>query len=95
MRQYYVYLATNRAKTVIYTGVTNDLRRATTYRVGKLLYFEVYGDPYSAIRREKQLKGGSREKKLALIARENSGWRDLWLETRTELPAPAPPRSGR
>jgi putative endonuclease len=93
MRQYFVYLATNRAHTVIYTGVTNDLRRriyqhrnasqegfTKKYRVGKLVYFEVFGDPYNAIRREKQIKGGSRRKKVALIARSNPDWHDLWAE---------------
>jgi len=93
MRQYYVYLATNRGHTVIYTGVTNDLRRriyqhrnasqegfTKKYRVGKLVSFEVFGDPYNAIRREKQIKGGSRRKKVALIERSNPAWCDLWAE---------------
>lgn len=93
MRRYYVYLATNRGRTVIYTGVTRDIRRriyqhrqgvvagfTQRYRVGILLYFEVFGDPYTAISREKQIKNGSRQKKLDLIAKSNPGWRDLWGE---------------
>ena len=93
MRQYFVYLATNRAKTVIYTGVTSDLRRRVwqhrngtmdgftkRYRVGKLIYFEVFADPYNAIRREKQIKAGSRQRKLTLVASANPSWRDLWPE---------------
>lgn len=95
MRQYYVYLATNRGNTVIYTGVTSDLRGrihqhrsgatdgfTKKYRVGKLVYFEIFGDPRTAITREKQIKAGSRGRKLALIARANPGWRDLWGEIR-------------
>ena len=95
MGQYYVYLATNRDHTVIYTGVTKDLRRriyehhhgtidgfTTRYRVGKLLYFEIFGNPYSAISREKQIKAESRQRKLDLIAKLNPGWRDLWVEIR-------------
>jgi putative endonuclease len=91
VRQYYVYLATNRGNTVIYTGVTSNLRRriyahrnaivngfTKRYRVGKLIYFEVFTDPYNAISREKQIKAGSRDTKIALIARLNPGWRDLW-----------------
>ena len=48
------------------------------YRVGKLIYFETFADPYNAISREKQIKAGSRDKKIALIARLNPRWRDLW-----------------
>lgn len=93
MRQYYVYLATNRGNTVIYTGVTSDVRQRISqhrngmtegftkkYRVGKLIYFEVFADPYQAIRREKQIKAGSRRNKLALIHAANPDWRDLWPE---------------
>ncbi len=95
MRQYYVYLATNRGHTVIYTGVTRDLRRriyqhrngtidgfTKRYRVGKLVHFEIFRDPYTAISREKQIKGGSRRRKLELIGRTNPDWRDLWFDIR-------------
>ena len=80
---------------MIYTGVTRDLRRrmyqhrngaidgfTKRYRVGKLLYFEIFGDPYNAISREKQIKSGSRSRKLALITKSNPQWRDLWAEIR-------------
>jgi putative endonuclease len=88
---YYVYILTNRWNRVLYTGVTNDLiRRVWEHRekavkgfterfnVYKLVYFEVFSDPLSAITREKQIKGGSRRKKLALIRAQNPEWNDLY-----------------
>ena len=56
------------------------LREAFTKRcnITKLLYYEAFDDPLSAIRREKQIKGGSRAKKEALIESVNPGWNDLW-----------------
>jgi putative endonuclease len=48
------------------------------YNVEKLVYFEVYEDAYSAITREKQLKAGSRERKVQLIETNNPGWKDLY-----------------
>ena len=90
MRQYYVYLLTNKRHTVIYTGVTNDLARrifqhrngeggrfTRKYQINKLVYFEVFGDPYNAISREKQVKAGSRARKEHLISSRNPEWRDL------------------
>ena len=90
MRQYYVYLLTNKRHTVIYTGVTNDLARrlfqhrrgdggrfTRKYQLNKLVYFEVFADPYNAISREKQIKAGSRARKERLISARNSEWRDL------------------
>ena len=84
---------TNERNTVLYTGVTNDLiRRAyehreglcegftKRYRVRKLVYFEVAENPYAAISREKQIKGGSRADKLKLINDFNPDWRDLYDE---------------
>ena len=75
----------------LYTGVTSDLiRRVWEHREGViggfskryeckiLVWFEVGADMEGAIRREKQLKGGSRRKKLALIEEQNPDWRDLW-----------------
>ena len=69
MRQYYVYIMTNRSRT-LYTGVTSDLRKRAyqhkskfvkgfthKYKISKLVYFEVTNDVYSAIAREKQIKG--------------------------------------
>ena len=88
--QYYVYILTNKNHTVLYTGITNDLQKRTwehevglgskftaRYRAVKLVYFEVFQDPYEAISREKQIKAGSRRKKLGLIRKVNPNWRNL------------------
>jgi len=89
--QYFVYLMTNKNNTVIYTGVTNDLKRRVyehkeklidgftkKYNINKLVYFESTNDVYSAIRREKQIKAGSRKKKINLINIINKEWTDLF-----------------
>ncbi len=80
----------NPANTVLYTGVTNDLRRRAfehkgkiadgftkKYNVVKLVYYEVAENAESAITREKRIKGCSRQKKMGLIDSMNSQWRDL------------------
>lgn len=90
MRTYYVYLLTNANHTVLYIGVTNDLTRRVAehkagihegftkkYNVYKLVYFEMYPDINAAIAREKQLKAGSRTKKLALVNTNNPAWEEL------------------
>ena len=90
-KQYYIYLMTNDNNTVIYTGVTNDLKRRVyehkeklvkgftkKYNIDKLVYYEVCGDVIAAISREKQIKAGSRSKKVSLIESMNKGWRDLY-----------------
>lgn len=92
-KQYYVYLMTNKNNTVIYTGVTNDLKRrvyehreklvegfTNKYNVTKLVYFETFDDITYAISKEKQIKGGSREKKNGLVKTLNPEWRDLYGE---------------
>ena len=95
MRQMYVYIMTNTTRTVLYTGVTNNLMRRVAehkagstssftkrYNVSILVYCEEHESPESAIRREKQIKAGSRAKKESLIEKNNPGWRDLaedWL----------------
>ena len=84
---------TNKRNTVVYTGVTNDLIRRShehkakifdgftkKYKITKLVYFEEYLDPENAILREKQIKAGSRAKKVALIEKMNPMWRDLYYE---------------
>jgi putative endonuclease len=89
--KYFVYLMTNKNNTVIYTGVTNDLNRRVyehkeklvygftkKYNVNKLVYFESTNDIYSAIQREKQIKAGSRKKKIELINSINPEWKDLY-----------------
>jgi len=92
-RQYFVYIMTNPRNTVLYTGVTGDLKRrvwehktkavpgfTAKYNVVKLVYFEVFDDPEEAILREKRIKGGSRAKKIALINAFNPQWGDLYEE---------------
>ena len=90
-KQYYVYIMTNKHNTVLYTGMTNDLRRrayehrtgrgggfTSKYNVTKLVYYEATTDVHSAIGREKQIKGGSRQKKLDLVNAMNPEWKDLY-----------------
>ena len=87
----YIYILTNKNNTVLYTGVTNDLvRRVNEHKnklskgftnkcnINKLVYYEIFTDPESAILREKQIKAGSRKKKILLIESMNTGWIDLY-----------------
>lgn len=80
----------NKINTVLYTGVTSDFFTrvhqhklkvfggfTARYNVNKLVYFEVYSDPRDALKREKQIKAGSRRKKIALIEKDNPKWLDL------------------
>ena len=91
----YVYILTNISKTTLYIGVTNNLQRrymehlsgtidgfTKRYYLHSLVYFEQYNDIRDAIRREKQLKSWSREKKNNLIDSMNPEWINLasqWL----------------
>ena len=88
--QYYIYILANRHNTVLYTGVTNNLIKrvhehkaklaigfTSRYNVDKLVYFETTPNVESAITREKQIKAGSRGKKLALVTAMNPDWLDL------------------
>ena len=90
---YYVYLVTNNHNSVLYTGVTNDLKRrvfehregrcgnfTSRYKVRKLVYYEITTAIESALAREKQIKAGSRQKKLNLIEAFNPDWDDLYDE---------------
>jgi len=92
-RQYYIYIMTNVRNTTLYTGVTNDLRKRVhehkeklvegftkRYNIAKLVYYEMCTDIESAITREKQIKAGSREKKIKLVNSMNREWRDLYEE---------------
>jgi putative endonuclease len=92
-RHYYVYIMTNKNDRVLYTGITNDLKRriyehkgkmikgfTKSYNITKLIYYEIFRDVESAILREKQIKGGSRIKKIELVNRINSEWKDLYRE---------------
>jgi putative endonuclease len=87
---YCVYILTNQRNTVLYTGVTGDLRArvhqhrekllpgfTNRYNVTKLVWYEAGYDAPGAIAREKQIKAGSRQKKIGLINRFNPEWRDL------------------
>ncbi len=89
MNAYYVYIMTNRSST-LYIGVTNDLARRVSehkagkagsftgrYRIDRLVYFEETNDIQAALEREKQLKGWTRARKLALINETNAAWDDL------------------
>jgi putative endonuclease len=91
--QYFVYILTNAHNTVLYTGITNDLMRRVyehreklipgftkRYNVSKLVFYEANDDVGESIAREKQIKAGSRAKKIALIANMNPGWRDMYEE---------------
>jgi putative endonuclease len=92
-RTYCVYILTNVNNTVLYTGVTNDLQRrifehrsgkggrfSQKYHLTKLVYLEYGDDAQTAITREKQIKGGSRQRKIDLINSMNPGWVDLYDE---------------
>lgn len=82
---------TNKLNTVLYVGVTNNLIKrvyqhknklsssfTSKYNINKLIYYEVFEDINEAIKREKQLKGGSREKKLSLVQSSNPEFKDLY-----------------
>jgi putative endonuclease len=88
-RSYFVYIVASRTR-VLYIGLTGHLERrmqqhkrqvfagfSSVYNCNRLIWFERYADPSTAIAREKQLKGWTRQKKLALIAQQNASWIDL------------------
>jgi putative endonuclease len=90
-KQYFVYILANRKHGTLYIGITSNLTQRTyqhkskivhgftkRYDIHKLVYFETFDDPISAITREKRLKKWDREWKLQLIERENPGWVDLY-----------------
>ena len=92
-RQFFIYIMTHESYPVLYVGMTNNLFRrvaehrdgkvegfTSKYRLHKLVYFEVASDAYSAITREKQLKGWNRLRKLELIEKVNVDWKDLYVE---------------
>jgi len=87
--QYHVYIITNKSGT-LYTGITNDIKKRVyehknklipgfteKYNISRLIYFETFGDVYSAISREKTIKGWLRKKKIELIQKTNPDWKDL------------------
>jgi putative endonuclease len=87
---YYVYILASRKDGAAYIGVTNDLVRriyehrtkvvlgfTSRYNITRLVWFEIYDDPISAISREKELKKWKRSWKVQLIEAQNPGWDDL------------------
>jgi len=88
--QYYVYILASLSRT-LYVGMTNDLARrlyehrtqakksgfSARYNVHRLVYYEFADTPWTAIAREKEIKGWLRAKKVELIERENAAWEDL------------------
>ena len=95
VKEYYVYVMTNRSRT-LYTGITSNLERrvyehkrklipgfTSKYNVTRLVYYEVHPNAGDAIAREKQVKGWLRARKIALIESANPNWDDLsaaWYE---------------
>jgi putative endonuclease len=90
--QYFVYIMASISR-VLYVGVTNDLRRRVgehkagdidgftkRYNVNRLVHYETTSEVRVALEREKELKSWRRSRKVALIEKENPGWRDLSLE---------------
>lgn len=90
VRQYYVYIMTNKRNGTLYTGVTNNLAHrvyehkhksvagfTSKYGLGRLVYYEIFDDIRLAIAREKQIKGWLRVRKIALIESRNQDWNDL------------------
>lgn len=82
---------TNKRNTVLYTGITSNLKKRVyehkeklvagftkRYNINKLVYYEVFGNVYGAITREKKIKSGSRQKKINLIKSLNPQWDDLY-----------------
>jgi putative endonuclease len=93
MQAYFVYILTNRNNPTLYIGVTNNLYQrvqqhksgkgsvfTAKYHITKLVYYEVFDNIYAAISREKQIKGGSRQKKIDLVNEDNPAWIDLFYE---------------
>ena len=89
MNTYCVYIMASKSRT-LYTGVTSDLERrvlehrrklvpgfTARYNIDRLVYYEVCGDPRAAISQEKQLKGWTRLRKVALVESLNRDWKDL------------------
>jgi putative endonuclease len=101
LKEYFVYLLASRRNGTLYLGVTNDvMRRAWEHRtdvragftrkygVHTLVWFESHDDIYTAIAREKQIKGWNRAWKIKLIERHNSGWNDLYERLLSQIALP-------
>ena len=93
-KQAYIYILTNSTNKVLYVGVTSNLSQriqqhkngffknafTTRYKITKLVYYELFSNIQDAIAREKQLKAGSRQRKLDLINLRNPKWKDLSIK---------------
>jgi len=90
-KQPIVYIMTNKRNGALYTGVTSDIVKrvcqhknanvpgfTARYKCKSLVYYEQHVDMLAAISREKQIKAGSRKKKIALIESMNPEWQDLY-----------------
>ena len=90
MKNYCVYIITNKPKGTLYIGVTGNLTKriwehknkavkdfSKYYNLNRLVYFEQTGDVMIALNREKQLKKWNRSWKIDLIEKENGEWKDL------------------
>jgi putative endonuclease len=86
-----VYILSNKRNGTLYTGVTSNLPKriwehknnvvagfTRKYRIHNLVWYEIHENMQSAIEREKQIKAGSRKRKLSLIEESNTQWRDLY-----------------
>ena len=94
MKNYYVYIMTNKNNTALYIGFTSELVQrvyqhknewysesyTAKYVLGKLVYYEIYGDPNTAIAREKWLKKAYKKTKLKLVNEKYPFWNDLYGE---------------
>ncbi len=100
-KTYYIYILASGRNGTLYIGVTSDLARRVwehkqkfvegftkKYDVNRLVYFEICGDPYTAVSREKRLKKYNRKWKLDLIETMNPEWKDFY----EELIKPGPPK---
>ena len=89
-----IYILSNKKDGVLYTGVTSNLVKrvyehkngitkgfSSRYNCNMLVYYELFGDMYNAIAREKQLKAGSRQVKINLVKNTNPNWDDLYEKT--------------
>jgi putative endonuclease len=90
MKEYYVYILTSHDNKILYTGITSNIRAriqshrdgvgslfTSKYNVSKLVYLETFSSSLEAIYREKQIKAGSRLKKVQLISKCNPEWKNL------------------
>jgi putative endonuclease len=94
MKPGFIYILTNKNNTTLYVGVTSHIVQrinqhkdkifpesfSAKYNLNKLVYYEAFQEIGDAIGREKQIKGGSRQKKLDLINSKNPEWKDLYDE---------------